>query len=166
VLYCWVRSNAGDSLWKSLQLGLSGLFNGPRGLEVINQTRNKLVELTLLLRPLLYPEARKNTKKKRHNAESGAEPLSPEEKPVSLASDASREATLTAAGQQELFGLHPTVETIIPRWHNVLNIFAGVNTMKSPDLHAAGIGVITSVADMLLLAETEAPHAALTDRTS
>jgi hypothetical protein len=38
--------------------------------------------------------------------------------------------------------------------------------MKSPDLHAAGIGVITSVADMLLLAETEAPHAALTDRTS
>lgn len=167
VLYCWVRSNVGEALWKSLQLGLSGLFSGPRGLEVITHTRDKLVELTLLMRPLLYPEARKNAaKKKRHNhAESEADPLSPDDtKPLSLASEASREITLAvAAGQQEASGLLLTVETIIPLWHHVLNIFAGVNAMKSPELQAAGIGVVTSVADMLLLAETEAPHAALTD---
>ncbi|ELR22787.1 Rap/ran-GAP protein [Acanthamoeba castellanii str. Neff] len=124
-------------------------------------------ESSLAARIVSNSLARKNAaKKKRHNhAESEADPLSPDDtKPLSLASEASREITLAvAAGQQEASGLLLTVETIIPLWHHVLNIFAGVNAMKSPELQAAGIGVVTSVADMLLLAETEAPHAALTD---
>lgn len=50
-----MRPDVGEDLWKSLQTGLSQLFSGPRGLEVINLTRDKLVETTLLLRTLLYP---------------------------------------------------------------------------------------------------------------
>jgi len=48
------------------------------------------------------------------------------------------------------------------RWWRT-DIFAGVNNMKSPELQAAGIGVITTVADMLLIAEMEALYSALTD---
>lgn len=110
---CWIRNGVSGDLWKALRAGISQLFSGPRGFEIIKLVRDKLVDITLLLRSLIYPgtrafylidfpspnvycdkfdvawlvastEARKATKKRPKDPEAEQTALTMEDKPRSL----------------------------------------------------------------------------------
>eukprot|EP01102_Stenamoeba_stenopodia_P015219 TRINITY_DN516_c0_g1_i1.p1 TRINITY_DN516_c0_g1~~TRINITY_DN516_c0_g1_i1.p1 ORF type:complete len:1485 (+),score=330.88 TRINITY_DN516_c0_g1_i1:382-4836(+) len=158
ILYIWIRTKTRkEQLWKALQDGISGLFHA---MEPVVQTKIKVLQLTLVVKDLIYPVKEKK-KKVVKVAKEGDETPGPPKKPEA----AMPKCPDTLPPLQEIKrdpavtdGMNWTVDEIKFAWTQMLLIFSKVNSINDPNIHAEAISCITEVVQILMNAETSVPY--------
>lgn len=164
ILYIWIRTKTRkEQLWKALQDGISGLFHA---MEPVVQTKIKVLQLTLVIRDLIYPVKEKKKKVVKVTKEGDETPGPPKK-----AEAAVPKCPDTLPPLQEIKRDPPitdiawTVDEIKFAWMQMLLIFNKVNSIDDPNIHAEAITCITEVVQILMNAENSVPYQETLDET-
>eukprot|EP01094_Clydonella_sp_ATCC50884_P008894 TRINITY_DN1843_c1_g1_i2.p1 TRINITY_DN1843_c1_g1~~TRINITY_DN1843_c1_g1_i2.p1 ORF type:complete len:1500 (-),score=588.09 TRINITY_DN1843_c1_g1_i2:141-4463(-) len=153
VLFMWIRTKTRkEELWDALQEGIFGLFHF---MEPITQCKLKIIQLTWIIRQMMYPVKQKKKKPVKREGQAGKG--DPSKTAISLSPDSVSQLQPCPA-DPKISGLNWTVDDLVFVWTKVLHIFGKVNTIKDPKIHAKGIGVLTDVIAILLQAENAIPY--------
>jgi len=160
ILFLWIRTKTSkEHLWKALQDGVSRLFHIS---EPVVQVKIKVIQLTLVIRDLIYPSGEKKKKKvvqRRSTSQQDVStlvekaektihvPRSPDFEPPPP--DVKRDTAIT--------NMSWTVQEIKYIWNQMLQIFQKVNQISRPAIHAEAISCLTEVVMLLMRAEEKVP---------
>jgi hypothetical protein len=157
ILYIWIRTKTRkEQLWKALQDGISSIFHS---MEPVIQTKIKVLQLTLVIKDLIYPFKEKKKKVVKVTKEGDDTP-GPPKKPEA----AVPKCPDTLPPLQEIKRDPPitdmpwTVDEIKFAWTQMLLIFNRVNSIDDPNIHAEAISCITEVVQILMVAENLVPY--------
>jgi len=129
-------------------------------MEPVVQTKIKVLQLTLVIKELIYPVKEKKKKVVKVSKEGDETPGPPkkQEAPAPKCPDTlpplqeiKRDPAVTDA-------MNWTVDEIKFAWTQMLLIFSKVNSINDPNIHAEAISCITEVVQTLMNAETSVPY--------
>lgn len=157
IFFLWIRTKRNtEEMWTTLQDGVSSLFHF---MVPVSQTRDKLIQLTMVIRQQLYPQA--SVKKVTvHRADDPA-------KPADAVKAAKKKAPMCPDSRPQLpeIPVDPSIGQVewnlgdaIYVWTQVLNVFRNINSIQDPRIHVAAMEVLTEVVDILQRAEELIPY--------
>jgi len=153
VFLLWIRTKRNtDEMWLALQNGIDSIFHF---MEPIIQTQLKLIQLTLTIKTMLYPERKVKKKPPAKTPEGGEVPA--KKFSQSICPD-SRAPLPEYPADPNITGINWDSEEVIFVWNQVLQVFRNVNQIKDPQLHAEAIKVLCEVIEILLRAEEDIPY--------
>ena len=152
IFFIWIHTKRNtEEMWNALQIGVSSTFTQ---LEPVNQTILKIIQLTLLIKNLMYPQKKVKTKPPKRDID-GKE-IQGKKILKSVCPD-------TKAPLPNI-PLDPNISTmtwdiddLIYVWNQVLQVFKDVNTISDPSIHAAAIKGICDAIEILQRAEENIP---------
>eukprot|EP01133_Synstelium_polycarpum_P016307 gene16307-19395_t len=146
-LHAWIKSReTSPTMWEQLHTHFEDLFFR---VEVLKQIKSKCIQVTLLLRDLVYPVSEKRAIKRAKDvksAEKGGEPKSPDS--IESPPDLQVETTIASVSWD--------IESCLSVWHFLLDILRNVHRIKDPLIHELGTGILVDIVDVLVKAEQEA----------
>jgi len=146
-LYGWIKSKeTNKKMWDVFHSSFEEIFYRP---EVIKQIRSKLMQVTLVLKDLIYPLSQRKIQKKTkdiRNFTKGGEPksLDYQEVPAEIPADP---AISTA--------IKWDVESCNWIWHCILDLFKNLHRIKEPNIHELATHILVDIVDLFIRTEVE-----------
>ena len=139
-------------MWMNLQKGISSTFSL---MESITQTRLKIIQLTLLIKNQMYPVKKVASKPQR---DTEGKEIQAKEIPQSVCPD-TRKPLFEDPFDPNISTIQwENIDELIYVWNQVLQVFRHVNSIAEPQNHAAAMGVLCEVIEILQRAEEGIPH--------
>jgi len=134
VLFIWIRTKTRKvELWKALQDGVFGIISSP---ETIPQCKLKILQLTWIIRDMIYPIKQKKKKPvKRPDSSSGK--VDPAKTAMSLSPDSVPQLT-PCAPDPKITNLDWTVDDIVYVWMRMLRM--SIFIIHSFIIHSLALG--------------------------
>eukprot|EP01100_Stratorugosa_tubuloviscum_P011908 TRINITY_DN542_c0_g1_i1.p1 TRINITY_DN542_c0_g1~~TRINITY_DN542_c0_g1_i1.p1 ORF type:complete len:1470 (+),score=659.45 TRINITY_DN542_c0_g1_i1:33-4442(+) len=158
VIYAWIRTKTQqEHLWKRLQDGISSLFHDK---QPVIETRAKIIQLTLIIREMIYPVREKKKKVIKVASTNGEEATPPPKKAEAKISKCPDVLPIPKPVERDpaIAKMTFTVDEIKYIWFQVLWIFSKVNQIADPGIHADAIDAVTEVVTILQQAEEAVPY--------
>ncbi|KAF2074910.1 hypothetical protein CYY_003787 [Polysphondylium violaceum] len=156
-LYGWIKSKeTNGKMWDSFHSSFEEIFYRP---EVIKQIRSKLMQVTLVLKDLVYPLSQRKIQKKAkdiRNTSKGGEPksLDHQDVPAEIPADP---AIATA--------IKWDVESCNWIWHCILDLFKNLHRIKETNIHELATHILVDIVDLFIRTEVEVDFADSLDET-
>ncbi|KAM9976861.1 hypothetical protein ACTFIR_010707 [Dictyostelium discoideum] len=147
-LYGWIKSKEinNKKLWEQFHQQFEEIYHRP---EVIRQIKSKLLQVTLVLKELIYPLSQRLITKKLkdiRNTAKGGEPKSLDHQEVP--SEVSQDPAIHQNIQWD-------VETCKAIWHCLLDLFRNLSKIKEPTIHEMATQIIVDIVDLFIRTEQE-----------
>lgn len=146
LLFCWIKAKERRAeVWEKFFEGLEGMFHH---MQTAVQLRIKILQLTLLIKELMYPLSERKIQKKlkdMRNMAKGGDPRSIDfvVPPPEVVKDT------------EISNIPWDIDTVQWTWNCLNQALRHVNLIKDPAIHEAALNIIVEEVDILLRAEED-----------
>lgn len=150
LLFGWIKAKeTRPEIWEKFFMELENMFHHT---QVIVQLRIKVLQLTLLIKELIYPLSERKVQKKMKDARNTAKGGDPRSidfiaPPPEIVKDTN------------IASIPWDIDSVQWTWHCLTQALRHVNQIKDPSIHESALNIIVEVIDIILRAEEELDYA-------